>query len=73
MTEWWVPSSSPTVSTTQPSQTARFRHDAKSGVFAGISGHPTRGFSSLRAFARLNDDFWCFVSASKNSVPGGCG
>jgi hypothetical protein len=24
----------------------------------------------LQAFARLNDDFWRFVSASKNSVPG---
>jgi hypothetical protein len=28
---------------------------------------------SLRAFGRLNADFWRFVSASKNSVPGDCG
>jgi hypothetical protein len=55
--------------TTQPLQTARFRYDAKLGVPAGISGHSTHGFSSLRAFARLNDGFWRFVSASKNSVP----
>jgi hypothetical protein len=59
--------------TIQSPQTARFRYDLEQGVSAGISGHSIRGFWSLRAFARLNDDFWRFVSASKNSVPGGCG
>jgi len=28
---------------------------------------------SLPAFARFDDGFWRFVSASKNSVPGGRG
>src|SRR5258707_2987095 len=56
--------------TIQSPQTARFRHDAEYRVSAGISGHSVPGFWSLRAFARLNDDFWRFVSASKNSVPG---
>ena len=59
--------------TIQSPQTARFHVGAKQGVSAGISGHSIPGFWSLRAFARLNDDFWRFVSASKNSVPGGRG
>jgi hypothetical protein len=57
----------------QSPQTARFRYDAKQGVSAGISGHSIPGFWSLRAFAHLNGDFWPFVSASRNSVPGGRG
>jgi hypothetical protein len=36
MTGWWVTILSPTTSTTQPLQTARFQHDAKQGVSAGI-------------------------------------
>jgi hypothetical protein len=35
----------------------------------GLCGRSRPGFWSLRAFARLNDDFWRPVSASKNSVP----
>jgi hypothetical protein len=37
MTGWWVPSSSPTVSTTQPLQTVHFKKDACRGVIARIS------------------------------------
>jgi hypothetical protein len=59
--------------TTQSLQTTRFQRNAKQGVSARISGHSVPGFWSLVAFARLNDDFWRFVSASKNSVPGGRG
>ena len=42
------------------------------GRFCGDFRHSIPWFRSLRALARLNDDFWRFVSASKNSVPGGC-
>jgi hypothetical protein len=53
-----------------PRQCDRFRHDAKLCVSAGVYGLSLPGFWSPQAFARLNDDFWRFVSASKNSVPG---
>ena len=65
-----VTGSIPIVSTIQSSQTARFRYDSEWGVSAGISGHALPGFWSLRAFAHFGGDFWRFVSASKNSVPG---
>jgi hypothetical protein len=42
-----------------------------SQVRALVRGHSVLGFWSLPAFARFDDGFWRFVSASKNSVPGG--
>src|SRR4029077_4698495 len=56
--------------TIQSPQTARFRHDVKQGVSAGISGQSIPGFWSLGAFAHFGCGFWRPVSASKNSVPG---
>jgi hypothetical protein len=74
MTGWWVISSSPTVSTVQPSQ--NFRRDVKQGVSAGISatefsdfGHPIPGHRSLRAVARLRGTFGAPSPHSKIPFP----
>jgi hypothetical protein len=53
-----VPGSSPGAPTNQSPQTARFRHDVKQGVSAGISGQSIPGFWSLGAFAHFGCGFW---------------
>jgi hypothetical protein len=45
-------------------------YSAKLRIARGFSASHFPYFWSLQAFARLNDDFWRFVSASKISVPG---
>jgi hypothetical protein len=51
-----VPGSSPGAPTIQSLQTARFRYDAKWGVFRGFSGHSLPGFWSLWAFAHFGGE-----------------
>jgi hypothetical protein len=57
MTGWWVPSSSPTVSTTQSPQTADFQAGVKQAVSVGISAHFSLPFRSLVTVAVSRADF----------------
>jgi hypothetical protein len=66
-----VPCSSLGAPTTQSPQTVRFPYDAKQSVSARIFGLSLPGFLSLEVSRRLSGDFWCPVSGSQNSVPGG--